>query len=260
MPRFTSSISYFQQPVRWARVVVPEVAAVTVAVFTHFEAGKRVFLKKLYIMDQYEEFKKHYIAAKVEYLKACARYDSFKKQHSIELDEDNVDIVIKLNNLYLAIHRRSAEVIHIFKHMAKFVGDFDSIIEKDLRIPGKPNMHVSALADVSLSCDETGFTCLIFIYIMRPRSFYAKLLKDTVKKTSCLYFLLYRYVNHKDCDDAIELIDKLGTLNKKGICLDSITECVSDNDILNSDRGFLNRYIDDTIRRYCIEEYDKKHK
>lgn len=45
MSRFTSSISYFQQPVRWARVVVPEVTAVTVAVFTHFEAGKRVFFK-----------------------------------------------------------------------------------------------------------------------------------------------------------------------------------------------------------------------
>lgn len=208
-------------------------------------------------MDQYEEFKKHYVAAKVEYLKACARYDNFKKRHSIELDKDDLDTVMKLNNLYLTIHRHSAEVIHIFRHMAKFVGDFDSIIEKELRIPGKPNMHVNALADVSVSCDETGFTCMIFIYIMRSRSFYAKLLKDTVEKTSYLYLLLHRYVNRIACDDAIELINELGALDKKGIFIDSITECVSDNDILNSDRGFLNRYIDDTIRRYYIEEYDK---
>lgn len=31
-------------------------------------------------------------------------------------------------------------------------------------------------------------------------------------------------------------------------------------DILNGDRIFLNRYIDDVIRKYYIEEYDKKHK
>lgn len=33
-----------------------------------------------------------------------------------------------------------------------------------------------------------------------------------------------------------------------------------DNDVLNGDRGFLKRYIDDVIRKYYIEEYDKKHK
>lgn len=211
-------------------------------------------------MDQYEEFKKHYIAAKVEYLKACARYDLFKNTHSAELDADKEDAVIRLKALQLAIQRRVAEAVRIFRHMAKVIGDFDSIIEKDLRIPGKPNMHVNALADVSVSYDETGFTCLIFIYIMRPRSFYAKLLKDTVKKTSCLYFLLHRYVNRIDCDDAIELIDELGTLNKKGMYLDSITECVSDNDILNSDGGFLKRYIDDVIRKYYLDERDNKRK
>lgn len=232
----------------------------TVAVFTCFEAGKQVFLKKLYIMDQYEEFKKHYIAAKVEYLKACARYDNFKNRHSIELDKDDLDTAMKLNNLYSVIHRRSAEVIHIFRHMVKVVGDFDSIIEKELRIPGKPNMHVNALADVSVSCDETGFTCMIFIWIMRPRSFYAKLLRDTVEKTSYLYLLLHRYVNRIACDDAIELINELGTLDKRGIFLDSITEYVSDNDILNSDRRFLKRYIDDVIHKYYLDERDNERK
>ena len=37
--------------------VVPEVAAVTVAVFTRFEAGKQVFFKSKYYIEEYD--KKH---------------------------------------------------------------------------------------------------------------------------------------------------------------------------------------------------------
>ena len=57
MPHLTSSISYFQQPVRWARVVAPEVAAVTVAVLACFEGGKQVFFKSKYYIEEYD--KKH---------------------------------------------------------------------------------------------------------------------------------------------------------------------------------------------------------
>ena len=35
--------------------VVPEVTAVTVAVFTRFEAGKRVFFKSKYYIEEYDK-------------------------------------------------------------------------------------------------------------------------------------------------------------------------------------------------------------
>lgn len=212
-------------------------------------------------MDQYEELKKHYVAAKAEYLKACARYDYFESRHSAGLDDDEEDVVIRLNALYWVIQMHDAEARRIFKHMVKVVGDFDSIIDKDLYRARRPKMHANALVDLCLDCNETGFLCRIHIYIMNPREYYAKLLKDTVKKTdSDLYFILYDYVNSQKCNDGFELIDKLDTVCKDGGYVDRMIKYVSDNDILNGDRGFLNRYIDDTIRRYYIEEYDKKHK
>ena len=82
-----------------------------------------------------------------------------------------------------------------------------------------------------------------------------------MKKTdSDLYFILYNYVNSQKCNDGFELIDELDTVCKDGGYVDRMIKCVSDNDIMNGDRGFLNRYIDDVIRKYYIEEYDKKHK
>lgn len=49
-------------------------------------------------------------------------------------------------------------------------------------------------------------------------------------------------------------------MDKKGAYVNHIMKYISDNDILNNDRGFLNRYVGDVIRKYYIEEYDKKHK
>lgn len=212
-------------------------------------------------MDQYEEFKKHYVAAKVEYLKAYARYDLFKNRHSAELDANEEDVFIRLNTLYLVVQRREAEVRQIFKHMVKFVGDFDSIIDKDLYLTDRCKMHVNALTNISVSCDKAGFTCLIYIYIMKPRSYYAKLLKDVAKKhDSDLYFTLRNYVNSNKCNNAFELINGLDTVDKSGAYVNHIIKYISDNDILNGDRGFLNRYIENEIYKYCVEEYDKKHK
>ena len=212
-------------------------------------------------MDQFEEFKKHYVAAKVEYLKACARYDLFKNTHSAELDADEEDAVIRLKALQLAIQRRVAEVARIFRHMAKVVGDFDSIIDKDLRVAGIPGLHASALVGFCLDCHETGFICRVHIYIMRPSSYYAKLLKDIAKKRDYdLYFMLYNYVNSQQCNDAFELINELKDVDKKGAYVKQIIEYIPDNDVLNGDRGFLNRYIDDVIRKYYIKESANKHK
>ena len=212
-------------------------------------------------MDQYEEFKKHYVAAKVEYLKACARYDYFQAIHAAKLDANEENAVTRLDALYLDVRLREYEAVRIFRHMVKVVGDFDSIIDKDLYLSHRGKIHANALVDVSLDCHEVGFLCRIHIYIMNPCEYYIKLLKATVKKTdSDLYFILYNYVNSQKCNDGFKLIDELDTVCKDGGYVDRMTKYVSDNDIMNGDKGFLNRYIDDVIRKYCIEEYDKKHK
>ena len=212
-------------------------------------------------MDQYEEFKKHYIAAKVEYLKACARCDYFQAIHAAKLDADEEDAVIRLNTLYWVKQRRDAEVRRIFKHMVKVVGDFDSVIDKDLYRARMPTLHANALVDLCLDCNETGFLCRIHIYIMNPREYYDKLLKDTVEKTdSDLYFILYDYVNSQKCNDGFELIKKLDTVCKDGVYVDRMIKYISDNDIMNGDRGFLKRYIDDVIRKYYLDERDDKRK
>ena len=96
---------------------------------------------------------------------------------------------------------------------------------------------------------------------MKPREYYDKLLKDTVKKTdSDLYFILYDYVNFQKCNDGFELIKKLDTVCKDGGYVDRMIKYLSDNDILNGDRGFLKRYIDDVIRKYYLDERDNKRK
>ena len=212
-------------------------------------------------MDQYEEFKKHYIAAKVEYLKACARCDYFQAIHAAKLDADEEDAVIRLNTLYWVKQRRDAEVRRIFKHMVKVVGDFDSVIDKDLYRAKMPTLHANALVDLCLDCNETGFLCRIHIYIMNPREYYAKLLKDVAKKQDCdLYFPLYNYVNSQGCDDVFKLITELNAVDEEGAYVEQIIEYMPDNDVLNGDRGFLKRYIDDVIRKYYLDERDNKRK
>lgn len=212
-------------------------------------------------MDQYEEFKKHYIAAKVEYLKAHARCDYFQAIHAAKLDANEENAVTRLNAVCLEVRLREAEVVRIFRHMVKVVGDFDSIIDKDLCLSCRRKTHANALVDISVSCNEVGLTCLICVYIMKPRSYYVQLLKDATKKHgSDLYCILHNYVNYNKCNDVFDLINGLETLDKEGVYVDLLMKYISENDVLNGDRGFLNRYIDDEIRKYYVEEYDKKHR
>ena len=87
-------------------------------------------------MDQYEEFKKHYIAAKVEYLKAHARCDYFQAVHTAKLDDNEENAAARLDASWLEVRLRECEAGRIFRYMAKVVGDFDSIIDKDLCCAG----------------------------------------------------------------------------------------------------------------------------
>lgn len=212
-------------------------------------------------MDQYEEFKKHYIAAKVEYLKAHARFDYFQAVHTAKLDDNEENAVARLDAVWLELRLRECEAVRIFRHMAKVIGDFDSIIDKDLCCAGGFKIHANALVDVSASCDQAGSYCRVHIYIMKPRAYYAKLLKDVAKKHDCdLYFPLYNYVNSKGCDDVFKLITELNDVDEKGAYVEQIIEYIPENDVLNGDRGFLKRYIDDVIRKYYLDERDNKRK
>ena len=210
-------------------------------------------------MDQYEEFKKHYIAAKVEYLKAHARCDYFQAVHTAKLDDNEENAAARLDALWLEVRLRECEAVRIFRHMAKVIGDFDSIIDKDLCCAGRFKIHANALVDVSVGCDQAGSYCRVHIYIMKPRAYYVKLLKDVAKKHDCdLYFPLYNYVNSQGCDDVFKLIDELNDVDKEGAYVEQIIEYMPDNDVLNGDRGFLKRYIDDVIRKYYLDERDNK--
>ena len=212
-------------------------------------------------MDQYEEFKKHYVASKVEYLKAHARCDYFQAVHTAKLDDNDENAVKRLDALYLEARLREYEAVRIFRHMVKVVGDFDSIIEKELCCAGQSKIHANALVDVSVSCDQAGSYCRVHIYIMKPRAYYTKLLKDVAKKhDGDLYFMLRNYINSKGCDDVFKLINELNDVSKKGAYVNQIIEYMPDNDVLNGDRGFLKRYIDDVIRKYYLDERDNKRK